>query len=65
MELSVKAGDAGQGIPCPGTKSALAIKTLMAQWAVAIHSSSLFSRLKAIVWVGHFLYRTSSNVCLS
>src|SRR6266852_1108244 len=54
-ELSVKAGDAGRGIPRLGGTSALFMKTLIARCAVAIRSSRRFSRLNAIVCAGHSL----------
>jgi len=53
IELSVKAGDTGQGIPRPGNTSELFMKMLIARCAAAIHSSTLFSRLKVIVCAGH------------
>ena len=53
VELSVKAGDTGRGIPRPGTTSALAMKRLMARCAEAIRSSNLLSRFKAMVCAYH------------
>jgi len=53
VELSVKAGDAGRGIPRSGLSLALDMKTLIARWAAAIRSINLFSILNAIVGAGH------------